>query len=1112
MLYVYKASAGSGKTHLLTGFYISLLFRRELTPFLDQEEKRDLRFSEILAVTFTNKATAEMKERIIAEIHKLSVDPRSSQYYDQLTAPDPQGRCLTDEAIRDKARRILRDMLLRYGDLHISTIDSFFQQVIRSFAHEMNLQGNYDVELDSDSVFDHAVSQFLLTLDSASDPETFAWLCQFANSRLVDGANWNPHADLYRLALQLTAEEYRQHAEQLKTWTDDKRQMRQYVSMLDGIKRGWRTELRQLGKEATALMAELKGRLNLSADDFSRKGAGVLTYLPKYEAGECEEVTSTMLKWSEDPTAWFTKSSPWQKSLPERDKARLQSVLERLVKHLSPEGMRQYVSAKIISQNFYQLGLLCRLREAADNYCAEQGVKLLSDTTQLLNELVRNRESPFIYEKTGTRIYSYMIDEFQDTSGIQWENFRPLLTDALGIDSRNLIVGDVKQSIYRWRGGDWRLLDSEIPAFLPDKQAFDERGNKLRDNWRSVRKIIDFNNSFFTEASQSLSRLDEGNPFMHKIADIYSDVEQTFPAARQDNGGGILHFEQLKLEKGESYSGRVRERLPQLVAALQRQGYKAGEILILCRKADECKVCAESLLSYKKAHPASPYKYDIITSEALKLKSRQVIRSLVAFLQYVHEPKSEARRCTAACCYYALTEGSMAAAVARWARTQSCPDFLRVLNLPLYEMVESLIEMLPPAARREMSFLNAFRDTVLEFCSRQGPSLDAFLKWWDEKSDKFSITTPEGQDAIRIMTIHKSKGLGEKAVIVPFAKGTMDIDGQHPSLLWCEPREKPFSSPGLVLPVRVDDSLQHSIFDREYDSERCKTIIDNLNTSYVAFTRAKQALVILSPVPAQKESKCSLETLLTRYFGEDRLELETAAAEAEESQAEGQVAGQSAGEGQGQVGNVNGQSGAESQGSKVKGQGSATDGQSQAKGKTSAKGKKGQSAVEGEDEPAHAPMPVIKVSPKVETDAIARGVTLHDALSAVHDSSDVERPIRQLFSSGRAEARGLTVDETIQRVQELIARAEVAEWFDPANRVLAERNIITRTTHTQRPDRIVFTPSGRVIIIDYKTGEEHPAQHRRQVSYYAKLMQEMGFGPVEAYLWYFEPHKIVRVV
>lgn len=1065
MLYIYRASAGSGKTFLLTRFYIELLFRKELTPAL---EGRNLLFSEILAVTFTNKATAEMKKRIIDELDTLRTDPKASSYYDCLIAPDSTGHQMSDEEIQKRAFEILKEMLTDYSSLHISTIDSFFQQVIRSFAHELNLQGNYEIELDADMVLDNAVSQFLLRLDPDRDKETFQWIVRYSNARLEEGAKWNVHGELLKLAKLLTTEEFRLYSDRIKAFTSDKAQMAQYIEYLDHIIGQWKSDLKQIGTDCCRLLE----RDSLQPEQFSGGAKSPATYFARWCKGE-EKMSKTLRNWSEDPQKWFAKASAKLLDSMGSDKDRLQELLVQAVTHLEGDPRFRYNSALAIRKNIFQLGLLIQLDEAANEYCSEQGIKLLSDTTQILNALIVGQSAPFIYEKTGTRIQSFMIDEFQDTSGMQWANFEPLLRNSLGTNNRNLIVGDVKQSIYRWRGSDWALLHSRINSFMPEMQGYDEHHNQLRDNWRSDSRIIQFNNEFFEYASTLLSNAgEEGDP-LQEIANIYKDVQQTIHPARQKKGvaEGSVSFEILEASKADDYKEALAQRLPQLVIALQQRGFKASDILILCRKRDQCHQCAQALMDYRATHPDLPYGMNIITQEALLLCKQPVIKALIAVLQFLHEPKSDYRRATAAICWQALTATSVSEAISRYFSTGQCPDFEDLISLPLYETVERLIGMLPSVARRCTNFLQAFCDVVLSYCSKEGPDLDGFLYWWKQYGQGCSVTTPAQQDAIRIMTIHQSKGLDGEAVIIPFAQDTLDLSIKGSDLLWCEPSGE-FARPDLVLPIPLNKALlTNSVFAADYAVERMRAIIDNLNTIYVAFTRARHTMIMLSPQPA-KTDNYDLQCLLNKFFnerwqgGNERFEVD-----------EDQLARDTA----------------------LRQQGLAAATTSRA------------SALPVFTQPQ---LPTIKETGYIPPDdsAAARGTTLHAAFSAIIDCHHIDDPIRRLFASGQAALKGYTLEEVLDHVHKALSNPQVSTWFDPANRVLNERDIITRTTHTQRPDRLVFTPDGRVIVIDYKTGDAHDKQYQRQVSHYMSLLTDMGFSRTEGYIWYVETGQIVPVI
>ena len=1083
MLYIYRASAGSGKTFLLTGFYIRLLFLKELTP---GAEGRHLLFSEILAVTFTNKATAEMKERIIKELFRLWKEPQKSPYYHDLIAPNSQGKSLTDSDISNRARQILTNILDDYSNLHISTIDKFFQQVVRSFAHELDMQYSYEIELDERTVLDQAVSNLLLTLSQKEDDDTYRWIVEFSKSNLQKGETWNIHKELLRLAQVLTTEAYREVSPLVQEATEDKTQLKNYADQLIRLMHDWRRDLKTIGQACCNWM-EQQG---LTAKDFKGSSTSAATNFVKWANGT-DHLTDTLRDWSEDPDKWFTKTSPWRNSLSESAKERLLELLQKAVEHMEGEPARRYHTANLIAKNIYQLGLLSHLEKEANAYCEEQGIKLLSNTTQMLNALVKDEHTPFIYEKTGTRIQSYMIDEFQDTSGMQWQNFSPLLADSLGRGNQDLIVGDVKQSIYRWRGSDWSLLHQGLDHFMADFHQTDANGNKLIDNWRSDRKIIQFNNEFFTYASQRIVNDNEDVPAFRTITDIYSDVEQKISEHRKNVTTGTVTFEILKSEEGEKYNLMVEKRLPELVIALQQQikpgtteKYRPEDIMILCRTKGQAKLCANALLHYKQEHLDMPYGMEIVTEEALMLYIQPSIRAIVAALEYLHEPKSPYRIGVAIILWEALTAHSFSEASIRYMRQVSegqptvCQQFDQLLNAPLYEAVERLIGLLPPKAREDKAYLNAFRDVVLDYCNKEGTNLGGFLEHWKDKGTGYSITTPSELKAIRIMTIHKSKGLDGEAVIVPFTDDLLDIDPKKSknNLLWCRPKVEPFNElPHLVVPINLVSEMAESYFDQEYQDERLRTFIDNLNTAYVAFTRARHSLILLTAEPSKTGNQFTLNRFLRDFFqdkwqeGNDPIQADMSFLSQEENTAQ--------------------TSDTETDSSPI---------------------------YNYNEEGAACFQPVLPIIKQTEYQSAdspaARGTTLHAAFSAIVDRDHIDEPIRSLFRSGEAELLGFNdLDEVLSYVHQALGQPEVQEWFAPENQVLTEQDIITKTTHTQRPDRIVFTPDGRTLIIDYKTGEQELHRYHNQVATYMNLMRQMGFPQIHGYLWYIESGKIVEV-
>ena len=608
----------------------------------------------------------------------------------------------------------------------------------------------------------------------------------------------------------------------------------------------------------------------------------------------------------------------------------------------------------------------------------------------------------------------------------------------------------------------------------------DENGNQLRDNWRSDRHIIQFNNEFFEYVSHLFANEENSEGSLAEIAEIYSDVSQTIHANREKKGvaDGQVSFEILDAAKNEDYQEKVAARLPELVISLEQRGFEAKDILILCRKREQCHLCAQALMEYQSTHPDSPYNMDIITQEALLLCKQPIIKALIAAMQFLHEPKSAYFKAIAGICWEALSTDSTTAAVTNYFKTRRCPDFESLLNMPLYETVERLIAMLPAEARQATSFIQAFCDVVLAYCTKEGPSLGGFLYWWQQYGQGCSVTTPSMQNAIRIMTIHQSKGLDGEAVIIPFAQDSVDLKAKNTDILWCTPSGQ-FAHTDLVLPISISKStLPHSIFAADYAKERMRAIIDNLNTIYVAFTRARHTMIMLSPKPG-KTDNYDLQCLLNKFFtekwkegnekfvvNEEQIELDRQRKVAEKA--------------------------ALLQNSSDNG---STD----------------RSLIETHE----TPMPRIKeteYTPAADS-AAARGTTLHNAFSAIVDRTQIESPIRRLFTSGKAILQGFdSIDQVIEKVNQAIAaNPKAKEWFGESNRVLNERDIINSTTHTRRPDRIVFTPDNRVIVIDYKTGDVHNKKYQRQVSLYMSLLADMGFSHIEGYLWYIETGQIVPV-
>ncbi len=1088
-LNIYRASAGSGKTHLLTGFYLKLLFAPRLLP---ETHAGEMKFNEILAVTFTNKATGEMKSRIIDQLFQLSQNPVKSDYWNDIARSysnvepdqmDHDEKQRTAIAIHKKATQLLIQILNEYSSFNISTIDSFFQRIVRSFARELNIPGNYEVELDSKHVLEAAVTNFLDKLSKKDEPELFNWMMSFSEKRIEEGSGWDFRGELLELANKvLNSETYRQHSEAIREFTEDKTRLSQYARMLEKIQKDWREKAIALGQRGKKLLEEL----GLMAEDFKYNGVGSISYFDKLVAGEYEQPGKRFTDGVENPDTLFKN----KKGVPQEAKEALRVLMEECYRHTSGEGYRNYMTARAIRSHFFVLGILANIDKEVTAYCNEQNIMLLSSTTEMLARLIDKDDAPFIYEKTGTRIHSYMIDEFQDTSGMQWGNFKPLLSNSLAEGYHNLIVGDVKQSIYRWRGGDWNLLNSEINDY--ESWAHHDDSDSLKINWRSLPEIVKFNNDFFKDLAGKLDEMIGSE----RIGRIFADVEQRIAGKNQREGmppGYVsISFVEPKDEAGnviakpkaEDFVNEVSNRLPEVIIELQKHGFRPKDIGILCRRNKECSWVAQALLDYKDKHPDCPYGMDIISGEALQISARPCIRALINLMHHLLNPDSEIQRAIAWSSYFELGGCDVEEALNQYfsLTEEACLFHPELAHRPLYEMTEELITLLPEEARqKDAPFLQAFRDLVLEFAHRQGSDLSGFLDWWEQTGINKAITTPEGQDAILIMSIHKSKGLAMPVIVLPYASWALDLGSRGDDILWCEPKEEPFKQ-DILLPVALKKDLEQTIFRDEYVEERERTVIDNLNTAYVAFTRAAQAMVIMAPKPSEgtKKQGTALEDWLLRYCNEHSGQGELTLGELRRIQKKEKTEETSDTD--------------------------SLDDTPQIIDK-----------VEPLQHPEHiesnTTLPQISIlhdPDKPDVTAKEKGNYIHAVLQEIRTADEAERVIDALYAKGSIDEEIIAMDEMKATIGRILDMKDVASWFKSGLQVLNELTLMNSQGRLLRPDRIVITPKGQAIVIDYKTGSDHPG-YRRQVAGYMSILKQMGYKDVKGYLLFIKEEKIVEV-
>ena len=1057
MLTIYSASAGTGKTHTLTGEYLSLLF------------KGKERHRHILAVTFTNKATAEMKSRIIKELFRLA-DDSSSDYMELLSENGKK----SEQEIRDQAKKILITILHDYSAFNISTIDHFFQHTIRAFTREIGLQGNYQIELNEDQMMEEAVENMLSDLEKSDNTALLEWLIRFTEDKIEEGGGWDIRRDIIKLGGQLFKETYKSHSNKILETLKQKQFLSDYRDDLYKIIQSTQSVAKDLGNMGISIM----NQFGCGPSDFKGGSRSPFFFFERLAKGEIEKPKATFCELIDNLEGYTSKTaSPQQKQTAENIYVNgMNELIKGVVSFFN--NLTGYYTANEIARNFYALGILTDLSQHVAKWREENNKMLIADTTELLNKVIDGSEIPFIYEKTGTRIEHYMIDEFQDTSSMQWSNFRPLLKDSLDSGRDNLIVGDVKQSIYRFRNSDWTLLDSRV------KDDFNNRTNdeNLDVNWRSCRNIVEFNNMLFNsvpvilqnsynnDVEQSSLSNENKEQYRSRIVSAYKNSSQHVSKPFVDKDGHVL-IQFLSDNEEQSWKKQSMERLLRIVEQLQDNGYQLRDIAILTRSSAEGLLAAETLLDYKETHPESLYKYDIISEDSLTVSSSLSVRWMVEMLKYINHPGVER--------YYYLAQMSYAILKRKkQTSTNELPiddlfkpfpegtiaKLKQLSNRSPYELTEGLFRIFEnDFPENELVFVQAFLDMVTDYSTNDTADMTRFLEWWDETGKSKKIVTPDSQNAIRIMTIHKSKGLGFKVVIIPFADWKVD---QKNAILWCSPAQKPFDKLCIV-PVKYGKILQDTIFSDDYFKEKLNSYIDNLNTLYVSFTRAKEELIVIAPQP--KTNSISIASLLFNGLLTDSEY------------------------------NFDPENGIYERGTWW-------------------------IPVERKEQTETEELPVkrfysvppgkrmqLRLHQKgglSDDEKRKYGILMHDVLSSIEKHEDIIPAISEKYISG--EINSEEADILKDKLISLTCESEVKNWFDGSMTVLNEAEILFGKGQSRRPDRIMINENNHVIIVDYKFGEQKEKEYHRQIEKYVSLIREMGYQKVDGFLWYISLHEIEK--
>ena len=1082
-LHVYKASAGSGKTHQLTGQYIRLLFGAPHN------------YNHILAVTFTNKATDEMKSRIVEELNNLATGNNSSYLKDL-----KKEFKLSEKDIQTRSQGILKSILHNYSNFSISTIDSFFQRTMRAFTREMGITGGYKVEVDNQSFLPEIVDLMLNELDQDGSDDLIKWLLAFMNDRIEESKTWKINDEIVKLASNLFNEDFITLPQSVQDQINDRETLNEYKKKLQRIVHDYENQLRKIGRRAQSIVENY----SLPFTAFSGGSRSQFRRFDAWANGEVPDLTPTFLNYPNDVTRWYAKSAPDE--IKNSIEASYSDGLNDCVIQVIAlyDDCTDYATAKEILRLFNTLGILSDVNNRLQAYRRDANMLFLSDTKELLNKIIADSESPFVYEKIGSRLNHFMIDEFQDTSTMQWNNFRPLLQESLASGNYNLIVGDVKQSIYRWRNSDWRLLEEQIEE---DFSAPNIQQHVLETNWRSDGKIVTFNNKFFETAATVLQaeyigtdeEIQDNKYYSTKIESAYSQVSQHVAPIRDADAGRVsINF--IEQAKDVKWKEEALEQLPKILEQLQDDGFQLKDIAVLVRTGKEAVAVSERLLQYKDENRDSKYNYDFISNEALLLNNSSCVKAAVSLLQYINSPHEKTIQVHAIYEYYRFTTKMSASEIfdnyVQQYTGDEMPDELEqklssIISLPLYELAEALFDLLKEAtAPTDTVYIQAFLDLVNEYSARKTADLNGFLMWWDEVKDKRSLFSPDDQDAIQLMTIHKSKGLQFGAVILPFANWDFEPrSGQD--ILWCKPTVAPFDDLGVV-PVLYSNRLSSTIFKQEFLEEKLYSYIDNLNLLYVSFTRPKHRLIVIAPKPKKMDAIKNVSELLwhsvsSSLLGEttDNVRVVEDNEDVGSDDSKKDVAEkEKLSFNYGKANKIEKSDKKELQGGVVLTNWQSTPFRNRLKMRLSGIG--------------------------YFSDDGTRdfGTLMHEIVSEIRTLDDLDSALEKRVLTGE-----LTTHDKHAIFQELhqsLSLPQVREWYLDNTHVLNEQQVLHPSMNFIRPDRVMIK-DGKVIVVDYKFGELVESKYVKQVQRYVKSIRDMGYDNVEGYLFYVKLQKVVKV-
>ncbi|MHB1178650.1 MAG: UvrD-helicase domain-containing protein, partial [Daejeonella sp.] len=1092
-----RASAGSGKTFTLTAHYLILLF------------SGSGKYREILAVTFTNKATAEMKERILGSLKELAQSGyEHSKFSSILRDKYPS---IDDAGIRVRASEIYSSILHDYSRFSVSTIDGFVQQLIRSFAFELNLDSGYKLEMNQEKVKNELIKALNLHLEN--DTDLLEWVTSLAIDRISDGKDWDYQRALKDLANEIFKERYYPFQEAMLAMGDE--QGKEFNSLKEIVGKGIK-EFKQAVLEKTENIKKTFDASGILQDELNQKSRHPLLKLEKILNEDFSHLAS-LAKLADDFDQWphgSLSDTSGVRNLYDKLNPEIKTLIE-----LFSAGSEQYETYLAISRNSSYLRLMQGMADLLKNYRSENRTLLISDAQQLLKGITGSEaDNPsFIWEKTGNKFKHFLFDEFQDTSTFQWMNFLPLIKNAIaestGQQSEHLVVGDVKQSIYRWRNGDWRILHNKVRNDLLTDNVGEE---DLGFNRRSSENIIKFNNFLYSKLPGHLQQLLNGvfteaaGIHLHEAWEFENShlIEKAYQGSFQSitentvPGGKIeIKFFLKDEEQGddENDSNAATYAVERLVMLLE-SGISMKDIGILVRKNSEAEEILECIFrreNQEKLSMAAGKVFQVISGEALKIINNPAVQLLVSTFRMLSFSEQESGIFKAECArlwHQIRNPGKEQIDIEsdEWIELamkniydlshilpkRLCQEFNSYRQLPVNELTEKLINIYELGISDlsiHIPFLLAFRDQTAIFSSAGDQGLSAFLEWWDTEGSAKALPSSQNQDAVQVMTVHKSKGLEFRAVIIPFVNWKLNTSsGYIKKLLWVDAKRAGFEKFNSF-PVDYNKDLASTVFAENYFEEMLLNYMDVINTLYVATTRAKDYLCIICPkTPLKKPATGSvndIQLVLSDLLSSVRAD-EPQFIKEENKFILGEIPDCPAG------------------------------------------------IAVAED--AHLLISKYQVNEKL-TERFKRnsrnqevwfnarqrkGVVLHELLETINSLENLDKLIDEKVQLGLI--RVAERDEIRKAVEDVLMQDEIRSWFTTAKAVISEKDMILDSGIVKRPDKL-FVFDDHAVLLDFKFGAEQN-KYRGDIELYRdNLMKMGGFKEVHAYLWYAKERKLQKV-